>query len=214
MIAIIKGDIIDSRKLVDQDKWLIPLKALFSKYGESPTTWKIDWGDSFQLEINNPEDALNRALEIKACIKKIEPLDNRKKNSTIDVRMAIGIGEKTYSGSTISESNGPAFFYAGDKYDLLKKENTSIGFKSPWSDFDEEMNLYLKLAGTFMDNWSVSSAELIEIVLKNQNITQEEIGRLLNIKQNSVSGRWNRAHTNELLEIERIFRKKIKNKLK
>lgn len=210
MIAVITGDIVGSRKLVNQEKWLVPLKKLLSSWGIRPKDWELARGDFFQVEIADPEEVIQRAFELKALIKKVEPIDNRKKISTIDVRMAIGIGEKNYSGETISESNGPAFVHAGDKYDQLQKENVTIAIKSPWSDFDEEMNLYLKLAGTFMDTWSVSSAELVEIVLKYQNTTQEVIGKQLGIKQNSVSGRWNRAHIDELLEVDKMFRKKIK----
>jgi len=211
MIAVITGDIVASRKLVNQEKWLSPLKNLFTSWGFQPKDWKLERGDFFQVEIANPDDVLLRAFEIKALIKKVEPLDHRKKISPIDVRMAIGIGEKNFSGETISESNGPAFYYAGDIFDLLKKEDATIGIKSPWPDFDEEMNLYLKLAGTFMDTWSVSSAELVNIVLKSPNSTQEEIGIHLGIKQNSVSGRWNRAHVDELLAVEKMFRRKIKS---
>lgn len=210
MIAVITGDIIASRKLVNQEKWLSPLKNLLSTWGNSPKDWKLDRGDFFQLEITQSEEVLRKALEIKALIKKVAPVEERKKTSTIDVRLAIGIGEKTYSGESISESNGSAFIHSGEKFDLLKKENTTLGIKSPWKSFDEEMNLYLKLAGTFLDKWSVSSAELVQIMLNNPNITQEEIGKKLGIKQNSVSGRWNRAHVNELLEVNNMFQKKIK----
>lgn len=213
MVAVIKGDIIASRKLTDQEKWLSPLKNLLAEWGNTPKNWELVWGDFFQIEISDPEDVLKKVFEIKALIKKIEPIDDRKKISTIDVRMAIGIGEKTYTGERISESNGPAFIHAGDKFDLLKKENVNIGLKSPWQNFDEEINLYLKLAGTFMDKWSVSSAELIEIVLKNPHTTQEEIGKILGIKQSGVSGRWNRANAEEILAVEKMFRKKIKNLL-
>lgn len=213
MIAIIKGDIVASRKLTDQEKWLSPLKKRLETWGSSPGQWELVWGDFFQIEISNPEEVLKKALEIKALIKKIAPLDERKKISTIDVRMAIGIGEKTYSGSRISESNGPAFIYAGDRFEALKKENSKIGIKTHWPYFDEEINLYLKLASTFMDKWSVSSAQLIEIVLNNPDTKQEEIGKQLGIKQNSVSGRWSRANTEEILAIEKVFRKKIKELL-
>ena len=82
---------------------------------------------------------------------------------------------------------------------------------TPWKSFDEEMNLYLKFAGIIMDKWSISSAELVQIVLNNPNITQEEIGKKLGIKQNSVSGRWNRANVNEILEVNKMFQKKMKN---
>lgn len=213
MIAVLKGDIIASRKLLDQQKWLEPLKSLLTQWGKSPKQWELVWGDFFQLEIANPEEALKIALQIKALIKKIEPKEANKKLSTIDVRMALGIGEKTFEGKRISESNGTAFINSGEKFEKLKKEKINLAIQSPWLVFDEEINLYLKLAGTFMDNWSVSSAELVEIVLQNPDVTQEEIGELLGIKQNSVSGRWNRAHMDEILKIEEVFHTKIKTLL-
>ncbi|MDA3943795.1 MAG: hypothetical protein PF694_09695 [Bacteroidetes bacterium] len=214
MVAIITADIIASRKLVNQEKWLSPLKNLLATWGNSPKDWKLDRGDFFQVEIANPEDALKKALEIKALIKRVEPFDERKKMSTVDVRLAIGIGEKTYTGETISESNGSAFIYSGEKFDVLKKVNARLGIKTSWQDFDEEINLYLMLAGTFMDKWSVSSAELVEFVLKNPNVTQDDIGKQLGIQQSGVSRRWNRAHVDELFEVNKMFQKKIKILLK
>jgi hypothetical protein len=214
MIAVIKGDIIASRKLADQAKWLLPLKSLLARWGESPKNWFIHSGDFFQLEIQIPEEALKKALEIKALIKKVEPLDENKKISPIDVRMAIGVGEKTYAAENIMESNGPAFICSSEKFELLKKENSTMGIKSPWKSFDDEMNLYLKLSGLFMDKWTVSSAELVQIIFNHPSITQEEIGKQLGIKQNSVSGRWNRANVNEVVEVERMYRNKMKSLLK
>lgn len=213
MVAIIKGDIIASRKLVNQAKWLLPLKSLLATWGENPENWLIHSGDFFQIEIKNPGEALRKAFEIKALIKKVEPLNENKKISTIDVRMAIGIGEKNYAAESIAESNGSAFIYSSEKFELLKKENSTMGIKSPWKSFDDEMNLYLKLAGIFMDKWTVSSAELVQIIFNNPGITQEEIGKKLGIKQNSVSGRWNRANVNEVLELEAVYRNKIRSLL-
>ncbi|MBA4298934.1 SatD family (SatD) [Algoriphagus alkaliphilus] len=210
MIAIIKGDIIQSRKLRNPEPWLKPLQELFSKWGEAPKNWELVWGDFFQLEIKNPEEALHRAIQIKILIKKIQSEENHKNSSPIDVRMSIGLGEKTYTGTKISESNGPAFVFAGEKFDRLKKEKINLAIQSPWKELDEEINLYLKLVGIVMDSWSISSAELMEVVWNHPNITQEEIGEKLGIKQNSVSGRWNRTHVVELMEIEKVYRKRIK----
>ena len=214
MIAVIKGNIIASLKLVNQEKWLLPLKELLNTWGKSPQNWELVWGDFFQIEFQQPEESLRKIFEIKALIKKIEPLDNRKLKGTIDVRIAAGIGNKSYVGQRISESNGSAFIYAGEKFDLLKKENVTMGVKSHCPNFDNEINLYLKLAGTFIDKWSVSSAQLIEIVLKNPTITQQEIGNRLGIKQSAVSGRWSRANVDELLAVEKMYRNKIKALLK
>jgi hypothetical protein len=213
MVAVIKGDIVASRKLINQELWLSPLKQLLGKWGKTPETWEIVWGDFFQIEISDPRDALHKAFQIKALIKKLKSSDASTMTSVIDVRMAIGIGEKTFTGQRISESNGTAFIYSGEKFDMLRKENTSIGVKSPWQTFDDEINLYLKLANTFLDRWTVSAAELTEIALSNPGITQEEIGRQLGIKQSGVSGRWSRANIDEILKIEGAFRKKIEQLL-
>jgi len=213
MIAVIKGDIINSRLIINQDKWLIPLEDLLNEWGKNPEIWEVAWGDSFQLEVENPAESLYKALLIKALIKGISFKNNSKKMSEIDVRISIGIGDKTYTGRRVSESNGTAYIYAGEKFSLLKKENTTLAIKSKWPEFDEEFNLYLKLAGVFMDKWTKSSAELVGIVLKNSMITQDEVGRLIGIKQSGVSGRWNRAKIDEILAIDNLFRRKIKQLL-
>ena len=49
-VAIITGDIIDSRK-VKPETWLPALKMALSTYGKEPKHWEIYRGDSFQLEI-------------------------------------------------------------------------------------------------------------------------------------------------------------------
>lgn len=214
MIAVITGDIISSRKMEDQEVWLSPLKKLFNTWGKRSINWEIERGDFFQIEIPDPKKSLERAIEIKSLLRKTPTLNKSKTTSPIDVRMAIGIGQKTYSGETISESNGTAFIYSGEKFDLLKKENITIGIKTSWHDFDEEINLYLKLTSLFMDKWTISSAELSHIVLQNPHITQNDIGKQLGIKQNSVSGRWNRANISEILAVNEMFKKKIENLIK
>lgn len=209
MIAVIKGDIVGSRSLSDPDKWLTPLKELLKQWGSTPAQWEILWGDFFQVEVPNPKDALEKSMAIKALIKQVEPLERHKKVSPIDVRMSIGIGKKTHTGPTISESNGSAFIHSGEKFDRLKRERLNLAIQSPWPDFDREMNLYLKLASTFMDSWSISSGELVGILLGNPEATQQEIGGILAIKQNSVSDRWRRAHADELLELLAMYRVKL-----
>lgn len=213
MVAIIKGDVISSRKIQNQDIWLMPLRELLSTWGKTPQDWELVWGDFFQIEIENPMKALSHALEIKILVKKITDQIQSRNLSPVDIRLAIGLGEKTYAGRRISESNGPAYIHAGEKFEKLKKEKVNLAIKSPWKEFDQDMNLYLKLAGIFMDNWTTSSAELMEIVWKNPGITQEEIGQKLGIKQNSVSGRWNRAHVDEVFELELMYRQKLQKLL-
>ena len=60
MIAVITGDIINSKKSSPK-LWLEALKTILNNYGSSPLVWEVYRGDSFQLEVN-PKDAL------KACV--------------------------------------------------------------------------------------------------------------------------------------------------
>ncbi len=55
MIAVIKGDIVSSRKMENSEKWLLPLKDLLNEWGKSPGQWEVVWGDSFQLEADRPD---------------------------------------------------------------------------------------------------------------------------------------------------------------
>jgi hypothetical protein len=210
MTAIITADIINSRKLVNQEIWITPLKKLLASYGATPKNWEIFRGDYFQIEIEDSNEALLVSLKIKALIKSIIVPDEQKKMTSIDVRMAIGLGTKEYTADRISESNGTAFIYSGTKFERLKKEKITLAIQSSFPDFDYEMNLYLKLAVIQMDAWTVNSAVLFNTLFEDPTRKQAEIGAILGIGQNSVSGRCKRAHVDEILELDKMYRFKLK----
>lgn len=199
MTSIITGDIINSRKLPSSE-WILGLKQLLSTLGNNPTQWEIYRGDEFQLEVRNPTDALHHAILIKAYLKSIK----------LDARMSIGFGDKTYSATKISESNGSAFIRSGELFDTLKKQKINLAINTGIINSDEEINLMLRLSLTFMDHWLVQSAEFILVTLQNPKLSQEEIGQLLHINQAAVSRRRTRAKYDLVLELDRYFRKKIK----
>lgn len=200
MVSIITGDIVNSRKL-SSEVWIDGFKALLRKFGKTPTDWEIYRGDEFQLEIKQPEQALFVALQLKAYFKKLR----------LDVRMSIGIGDKTYTGQKISESNGSAFLRSGEVFQLLKKQKVNLAVNSGNTALDADLNLKLRLASTFMDGWLPQSAELVLTAMQNPNLSQDGIGQLLGINQAAVSRRRKRAQYDLLLETENDFRQKIKN---
>ncbi|RTY74566.1 hypothetical protein EKM05_06970 [Flavobacterium sp. GSP27] len=200
MISIITGDIINSKQLPSAI-WIDGLKELLNTKGKNPSEWEIYRGDEFQIEITNPEEALLTALQIKAYLKTLK----------LDARMSIGFGDKTYSGATISESNGTAFVRSGELFETLKKLKTTLAINSGTSDLDTEINLMLRLGLTFMDNWLAQSAEFIVVSMANKMLSQEEIGTKLGINQAAVSRRRKRAQFDLVLELDNHFRKKIKN---
>lgn len=200
MVSIITGDIVNSRKL-SSELWIDGFKALLNKFGKTPIDWEIYRGDEFQLEIKQAEDSLFVALQLKAYFKKLK----------LDVRMSIGIGDKTYSGQKISESNGTAFLRSGEVFQSLKKQKVNLAVNSGNIDLDKDLNLKLRLASTFMDSWLPQSAELVLSAMQNPNLSQEGLGQMLGINQAAVSRRRKRAQYELVLETENDFRQKIKN---
>jgi predicted XRE-type DNA-binding protein len=200
MIAVITGDIIGSRK-VNTASWLKALRTQLHRFGTSPKEWEIYRGDEFQLEIAHPGEALLKAFQLKACIKTFKSLD---------VRMGIGLGEKDFTGTKVSQSNGSAFNNSGRQFDVLKKQKVNLAICSPKPEFDQEINLMLKLALITMDNWSVVSAQVAKMVLAKPNLLQEEIAQKLGIKQSAVSQRFNRAKLELMMELENYYQNKVK----
>ncbi len=203
MISVITGDIISSRNMAT-NVWQPVLKEELTKFGKSPKTWDIYRGDSFQLEIAEPATALINAIKIKAALKS---------KGKVDIRMSIGLGEKTHNEAKITESNGSAFINSGDKFELLKKEKQNLAIKSDSPKFDREINLYLKLCLITMDRWTENSAEIVNLAIENPNKSQEELGQMIGIKQTAVSLRLNRAHFVEILEVNEMYKSKLEELL-
>lgn len=199
LVGVITGDIINSRNAQPR-KWLPVLKRALARQGRTPTAWEIYRGDSFQVEIKDPSDVLLAAIWIKASLKRIKGLD---------ARLAVGIGAKEFTASKITQSNGEAFIYSGEKLESLKKEKRNIAVKSPWGDFDREMNVCLNLASIVIDNWSTGAAELITILIDKPDITQVKLAKKLKITQSAVSGRQKRSYYNEIRDLEALFRERV-----
>lgn len=201
MISVLTGDIINSRKL-PSEVWMNGLKKILNTIGPNPSRWEIYRGDEFQLEIDNPAEALQIAIQIKAYLKTLR----------LDARMAIGIGEKSHNAEKISESNGTAFVRSGELFETLKKQKITLAISSGQSDFDAKINLMLRLGLTFMNQWLVQSAELVLVAIENQSLSQEEIGQRLGINQAAVSRRRKRANFDLVLELENYYSENIQKK--
>ena len=200
MISVITGDIIKSRKVLNEDIWLTPLKSALSSLSENASFYDIYRGDSFQLESSNIKDSFRTSIYIKAFLKSIKG---------VDVRMSIGIGTKDYQGNSVSESNGEAFIYSGETFETLKKEKQNLKLKTSNDNLNEEINLYFRLALIAMDNWTVNSAEIVKLSLEHPKMIQSELAKLVGISQDAVSKRQKRAYLDEILELDRLYRKKI-----
>lgn len=201
MVSVITGDIVNSRQVKNPDIWLKPLKEVFKTFSLSEQYWELYRGDSFQIELKQNNNAFVAVVLIKATIKMIKGLD---------VRMAIGVGQKDHHGSKVTESNGPAFIYSGEAFESLKSKRTNLAIKTDHSKLDNELNLYFKLALIAMDNWTTNASEIVKLSLENPKYSQKEIGELAGVKQNTVSEHLKRAFFNEITELSQMYQTKIK----
>lgn len=198
MTGIITGDIINSRKKIPES-WMVKLKETLSLFGETPKDWEIFRGDSFQLEIL-PKDALKACILIKSAIKQFK---------TLDVRLAIGLGDKTYAAKTITESNGSAFVNSGECFEGLKKQ--TLALKSNFQEFDITINTMLDLANLTMNSWSVTSSTIINTTLNNPNLNQKELAQLLGKSQSNISEGLKRGGYDEISKLLHYYNTKVKN---
>ena len=200
MTSVITGDIIKSRIHKNPEVWIKLLKETLSYLEKDSSNWEVFRGDSFQIEIQEVSRSFEAAIYIKACIKMIKGLD---------VRLSIGIGEKTYQGNDVTESNGEAFIFSGETFESLKLEKQNLRIKSRNKDFNEELNLYFSLASTFMDNWTTNSAEIVKLSLENPEWLQQELANHINTSQNAVSKRQKRAYLQQIQKLNTMYQRKI-----
>lgn len=197
MTSVVTGDIINSQKS-SPEKWLESLKSILNHYGATPSQWEIYRGDSFQLEVQ-PKLALEACILIKATIKQFE---------NIDVRLAIGLGDKNYDSGKITESNGSAFVNSGECFENLKK--TTLSIKSPFEAFDTPLNIMLDLAQLTINNWSSTSANLIKMALENPDLNQNQIAKILKKTQGNISQGLKRGGFDEIQKLLNYYKAQVK----
>ena len=195
-ISIITGDIINSRKATPK-VWLPYLKEALGAFGNEPKQWEIYRGDSFQLE-TTPQQALEAAIYIKATLKQ---------HKGIDVRMAIGLGEKDYDSSKIAESNGSAFIRSGACFESLKKQ--TLALQSDSEPFDTSLNLMLQLALLNMNTWLPATARIVKAAMDNPDLNQKELAALLENSQSNISEALIRAGFDEVQKMIRYYKTQI-----
>lgn len=199
MEVVLAGDIIGSQKNKPED-FLNVLEPILKK-SCSDGMYQIYRGDSFQGLIKTPELALYTSLQIKAALKT---------KATLDVRIAIGLGDVNLIDNNIALSTGTALTRSGELLDSLKEKNQNLMVNSG-NPLDKYMNTALKMALLSLDKWTASGAAVVYEIMSNPHITQEELGNNLGIKQATASRRLDRAHWKETQDLFQLFQQYYKD---
>jgi hypothetical protein len=91
----------------------------------------------------------------------------------------------------------------------LKKDKVNLKIKTPNETLNNEINLYFKLALIVMDRWTVNSAEIVKLSIERPKALQEELGKVIGINQNAISTRQKRAHLDEIMDLDNMYRHKL-----
>lgn len=214
MYAVITADVIDSSSLSVEDEDFV-LKVIYETFGKDSTIrtnvgenyFKITRGDKIQIELNEVSNALKTALLLKTAINKISLSNDRK--PSIDVRIAIGIGEVSAHRPNVNESTGEAYANSGRTLDSMKKNKRTFAIKTGNDNLDGELETEFKLLEIIMSGWVVTSAEVLYWTLIGLN--ENEISEKLEITQSAINQRKKTAGWSGvealLLRFEELMRK-------
>ena len=195
--AIITGDIVDSTKMVaeERDSMLSMLQSLPEILS---TVTKIDLeifrGDSFQIRVGNPVDSLTVALAIRAHIRSNKFLE---RNRQWDARLSIGIGKMEYENGTLAMSDGEAYRASGRGLDTIGKFRLII--ETPWEEINKELRVSTAFADDIVSKWTQSQSRVM-FQSMTTDISHAEIGCILGITRQMVDKAL-RAGKEDLMEL-------------
>ena len=185
--AVLTGDIVNSTKLKKAVE-----KKLLSLLYSTLSAYKFEFyrGDSFQVYITKPEEALRTALLCRTAaisISKNEEID------LSDVRMSIGIGIVKTPVKTLGAAKDEAFVLSGRAFDELEKTSTRLSISSGNNLANAGLAVIADYINAIFKMMTGKQAEVMFELLKGQ--TQQEVATLLKrskstIHQHVISGRW------------------------
>ncbi len=186
MKGVITGDVVGSTKINDFGKLPKLINDLITEISLCCTKCKVEIsrGDSFQVLVEEPKQALLVALLIRAGFRK-SSIDLG--NKDLDVRLSVGIGEVSYMDEKIGQSNGEAFILSGHGFDnLTKTQRLSV------QTFSDSINSELKVETAFVDdivsNWTHLHGEIMYQSLLT-DATQCELAKKLGTSQQNICKR-------------------------
>lgn len=170
--GVITGDIINSTRIsINRRSQLIDSIQQIATELNVLSPLKIEFfrGDSFQLIVDKPEEALKIAVLLRAGIKCNTPSESK---IIWDARIALGVGEISYTSDKIVISDGEAFHFSGWELDEIGKRRLTI--RTRWKDINDELKVSTAFADDIITGWTETQAQIIYPALLYQ-ISQKSI---------------------------------------
>lgn len=207
--AVITGDVINSTaNTAFLEKLQLVLKDISCRFQINEKNAEIYRGDSFQLVLEDPQEALLLAMLIRAGLRSATYYEDFPQ--PFDAKIAIGIGEVTSQGKKPGESSGDAFLYSGRKLDELQGKKYNMALKLDNEIFDHLADTVVRFIDDIIVNWSSISADTA-CYSWFRNLNQEQLAEELGISQPAVNKRLQAARMHLLEHADTNFRIFIKS---
>ena len=183
MIAVITGDMVDSKSMTFQQREsFIMLTESISQQLCPIAEAKVEIfrGDSFQIRVNDTIESLRYAVALRGLFRGTELFGGGKQ---YDVRLSLGIGAKGFERDELGLSDGDAYRNSGLGLDGMKNARLNVVF--PDKNLNEEFSLPTAFADEIISNWTVkqSKANLQKLIWEDSNY---EIAERINVRRQTV----------------------------
>ena len=203
--GVITGDLVNSTNIAAKWRRTV-VDALHACVAESQplTPMKLEMyrGDSFQVVVDKPEDALAIAIALRAKLKAETP----DRQELWDARLAVGVGEISFESDNIVTSDGEAFRLSGHSFDHIGKKRLSIS--TPWSDFNTDIELVTRFADDVITSWTAKQARVVYQSMLFPKLQKDQAEELGMTRQN-FNYHWSSARGQLILDYVEYFKSLI-----
>ncbi|MDZ4822291.1 MAG: hypothetical protein SH856_02415 [Flavobacteriales bacterium] len=197
-IAVITGDIAGFTRMNQKkrDKCLDDLKRCFEvlkeyrKQNSLRGNPEIFRGDSFQLVLTKPTNALAVVLQLKTFL-------------VFEIKLSVGIGTSSPLKRRSGESDGEAFHLSGRTLDEMKYSTVSTSFKTTSNELNDELETHCYLLEGMTSRWTIVQKDVL--FYKLIGYTETEIAEVLHISQPTVNAHSKAANWKAVERLQKRF---------
>lgn len=216
--AVITGDIKNFTKLPSdrRSRLVAETEELMKTMVKDTQDAQVFRGDSYQLIIDDISQVLKRCIQLICWFRMNSDRFDVGRRAVTDPRVAlgtrlsIGIGAIAYTGKNVLDSDGEAFHLSGRKFDQLNKDDI-IKLTTTDEKSNEVFDMLLLFINSIIRSWTRTQAETIFLLLEEEDITQEQIAKKLNMTQPAIAFSLRAAKWKEVEKGINYISKKLEN---
>jgi hypothetical protein len=202
-IAVLTGDVIDSRKVTDGTQLYnvldTTLTTLADRHNGRGQRYR---GDGFQLVVADAGQAMTAAIQLRAAL-----IQHSEPHQRWDARLAIAVGDDDWQATqALTDADGEVFVRSGQALDAMETPHLSLSLVE--AEHDDCLALLTRFIDDLVDGWSHYSAEIVALSLQ-QPATQQALAEQLGIRQPSVHKRLRAARWALLADTLACFEKRL-----